>query len=41
MNKLKEAARLLGKIKSKKKAMAARLNGLKGGRPKESKDGKR
>lgn len=33
MKKISEAARLLGKIKSAKKAMASKLNGLKGGRP--------
>lgn len=33
------AAVALGKIKSDKKAEAARLNGAKGGRPKEKKGG--
>ena len=37
MSKKSEAARILGKIKSVKKAMASRLNGLKGGRPKGKK----
>lgn len=33
--KRSEAARQLGSISSKKKAAAARLNGKKGGRPKQ------
>lgn len=33
MNKVSDAARLLGKIKSSKKAEASRANGIKGGRP--------
>ena len=35
MNAAQKAASLLGKIKSKKKAVAARENGKKGGRPKK------
>lgn len=33
MDKVSNAARLLGKLSSEKKAKASRLNGLKGGRP--------
>ena len=36
-----DAARFLGKIKSVKKAIAARKNGLKGGRPKGRKNEKK
>jgi len=35
MNAAQKAASLLGKIKSEKKAVAARENGKKGGRPKK------
>ena len=34
-NKISIAAAILGRIKTKKKAMAARINGRKGGRPKK------
>ena len=34
-NKISKAASLLGKIKSEKKAAAARKNGKKGGRPRK------
>lgn len=37
MSSISDAARLLGKIKTEKKAMAARLNGLNGGRPRRPK----
>ena len=35
MNEISEAARILGKMKSPKKAAAARENGKKGGRPRK------
>lgn len=37
-NKIREAAKILGSIKSKKKAAACRENGKKGGRPVGSKN---
>jgi hypothetical protein len=33
MNKINDAARILGSIKTKRKAEASRANGLRGGRP--------
>ena len=36
---LEEIGRKGGQVKSEKKARAARLNGMKGGRPKTKKDG--
>jgi hypothetical protein len=38
MNAVQKAASLLGKIKSEKKAVAARENGKLGGRPKKEKE---
>jgi hypothetical protein len=35
MSRASEAAKLLGSIKTKKKARSSRLNGLLGGRPKK------
>ena len=37
MSKISEAARMLGRIKTKKKAMASRINGKLGGRKKDKK----
>ena len=39
-NEIKEAAKVLGKIKTARKAEASRRNGSLGGRPKTKKGGK-